>query len=138
MSLANPGKTKESMDDISMIRNNSGRCSLHVVAFITLKMPKLAGLGLYLSWGCIFSKSVFDWGCIIFLMGWGFIQEWGCICVDTVCKKLSILLSFFLRIWSGSHAIMYTNVYQINLAKISCAKSMHEFLYNFLDNNRGV
>ena len=61
---------------------NSRRCSLHGVDFITLE--KLAWVGLYSSWGCISSKSVFDWGCITFWMGWGSIQEWGCICVDTV------------------------------------------------------
>ena len=34
-------------------------------------------MGLYSSWGCIVSISVFDWGCISFSKG--SIQEWGCI-----------------------------------------------------------
>ena len=41
-------------------------------------------MGLYSSWGCIVSISVFDWGCISFSKGWGSIQEWGCIEADTV------------------------------------------------------
>ena len=41
-------------------------------------------MGLYSSWGCIVSISVFDWGCISFSKGWGSIQEWGWIEADTV------------------------------------------------------
>ena len=41
-------------------------------------------VGLHSSRGCIISKSFFDWGCISFWMGWGSIQEWGCIQADTV------------------------------------------------------
>ena len=40
-------------------------------------------VGFYLSWGCIFSLSFFDWGYIRFFNGWGCIEEWGCIQADT-------------------------------------------------------
>ena len=41
-------------------------------------------MGLYSSWGCIVSISVFDWGCISVSKGWGSNQEWGSNCADTV------------------------------------------------------
>ena len=64
--------------------------------FYYSKMPKLARVGLYSSWGCIVSKSIFDWGCITFWMGWGSIQEWGCICADTVCTHRYLLHAYIL------------------------------------------
>ena len=38
---------------------------------------------LCLRWGCIYSNSASDWGFIKIPKGWGCIQEWGCIQVDT-------------------------------------------------------
>jgi hypothetical protein len=49
-------------------------------------------MGLYSSWGCIVSISVFDWGCISFSKGWGSIQEWGSIWADTVYAVLLITI----------------------------------------------
>ena len=75
------GKSLKSKGSINIIfiwfqiNPDSRRCSyivsFHGVHFTTSKMPKLAWVGLYSSWGCIVSKSVFDWGCITIWMGWG-------------------------------------------------------------------
>lgn len=62
------------------------------------KMPKLARVGLYSSWGYIVSLLIFDWGCITFWLGWGSIQEWGCICaVDFLLQKLTYGAFFLLK-----------------------------------------
>ena len=37
-----------------------------IMTILVFQIPKLAGVGLYSSWGSIVSKSVLDWGCITF------------------------------------------------------------------------
>ena len=49
-------------------------------------------VGLYSSWGCIVSNSVFEECFISFLMRWGSIQERGYIQADTVFNFLSFNL----------------------------------------------
>ena len=51
----------------------------------------LIKVGFYLRWGSIALNLVFDWGYINIFKGWGCIQEWGCIQVDTVsCLNLPL------------------------------------------------
>ena len=59
LALANPGKTKESLNVISIwLQIIPG--TAHFMVWIILRMSNLTRVGLYLSWGSIFSKSVFD------------------------------------------------------------------------------
>ena len=52
-------------------------------------------MGLYLSWGCIVSKPVFDWGSISFSKpGVGFYSRRGCIDADTVIDATSSRTKF--------------------------------------------
>ena len=72
-------------DLIYMYSQNTKVC-LNSERLEKLKLLLTGEVGLYSSWSSIVSKLFFDWGCIRLWMGWGSIQEWGCIQANTVCK----------------------------------------------------
>ena len=71
-------------DLIYMYSQNTKVC-LNSERLEKLKLLLTGEVGLYSSWSSIVSKLFFDWGCIRLWMGWGSIQEWGCIQANTVC-----------------------------------------------------